>query len=54
FEQQGGSRTVGVGGRRAFQLHKLEKDTSLLQNEGKQDVCAGMEKSQVANQRLQE
>lgn len=53
-EWQGEPGTLGVGWRRAGQLHQLEEDPPAVQNEGKQEVCPGVEENKVADQGLQD
>lgn len=52
-KRQGGPRAVGVGRRGAARLHQLEEDATPEEDEGPQEVRAGVETGQVAEQRLQ-
>lgn len=52
-KRQGGPRALGVGRRGAARLHQLEEDAAPAEDEGPQEVRAGVEAGQVAEQRLQ-
>lgn len=52
-KRQGGPRALGVGRRGAARLHQLEEDATPAEDQGPQEVRAGVEAGQVAEQRLQ-